>query len=107
VFSLPTYSVSESAGTVTVTVLRQLGVSGTVNVNYATGDSTAVAGSDYTAASGTLTFLAGETSKSFTVSITKDSQTEPDENINLTLSNVTGSATLGGQSNATIKILGQ
>lgn len=40
-----------------------------VTVNYATGDRTAVAGTDYLASSGTLTFAPGETTKTITVEV--------------------------------------
>ena len=62
-------------------------VSGAVTkVNFATADGTATAGSDYTAISGTVLIPAGATSKTFTVSITGDSVSEPDETlfVNLT-----------------------
>jgi hypothetical protein len=65
-----------------------------VTVNYATADGTATAGSDYTAASGTLTFASGETSKTVTVNMTGDTLVEPDETLTLALSSPTG-ATLG------------
>src|SRR5262249_49139190 len=61
-----------------------------VSVDYATADGTAVAGSDYTAAGGTLTFAAGETSKTVTVNVTGDTAIEWDEALTLTLSNPTG-----------------
>lgn len=44
-------------------------VTGTVTVNYATADSTARAGIDYTATSGTLTFSPGQTTKTITVAV--------------------------------------
>ena len=66
-----------------------------VTVNYATQDGTAtVANNDYVAASGTLTFNPGETSKTITVNVNGDTTYENDETFNLLLSNVTG-ATLG------------
>jgi len=66
-----------------------------VSVNYATSDGTATtADSDYTAASGTLTFAAGETSKTFTVAINGDTTFEPNETITATLTAPTN-ATLG------------
>ncbi|NLI11238.1 MAG: hypothetical protein GX425_01115 [Peptococcaceae bacterium] len=104
-FSSGGYSLDENGGTVTITVNRINGSDGTVAVNYASSDGTATAGVDYTAASGTLTFNEGETSKTFTVNIIDDNIVEGNETINLTLSNPTGGATLGVQSNSVITIM--
>ena len=49
---------------------------GVVTVDYATVDGTAVAGEDYTATSGTLTFAAGERGKTVTVPILDDGHDE-------------------------------
>jgi Ca2+-binding RTX toxin-like protein len=65
-----------------------------VTVNYATVDDTAIAGSDFNAASGTLSFAAGETTKSITIQVNGDTLVEPDELFSLILSNPTN-ATLG------------
>ena len=65
-----------------------------VTVHYATSNSTATAGSDYTAASGTLTFARGENVKNIPVTIADDTTAEPAERINITLSAPTGGATL-------------
>ena len=46
--------------------------SGTVTVDYETASVTAQAGVDYTAASGTLTFQAGASSKTVEVSVLDD-----------------------------------
>ncbi len=67
-FSAAAYPTFEDAGTVTVTVSRVGGSNGAVSVNYATQDGTALAGTDYTAASGTLSWASGDaTDKIFTV----------------------------------------
>ena len=58
-----------------------------VTVAYATTAGTATAGSDFTAASGTLVFAPGETSKTVPVPIVGDTVGEPDETFTLTLSN--------------------
>ena len=58
-----------------------------IEVDYATSDGTASAGTDYQATSGTLTFLPGETSKTITVSIAQDDLPENNETTILTLSN--------------------
>ena len=61
-----------------------------VSFSYATADGTATAGSDYTARSGTLYFLPGETVQSVLVPILNDGVTEADESFTLTLSNPRG-----------------
>ena len=86
---------SESDGTLTVTVQRSGGAASGVTVQFATGNGTATAGQDYTATTGTLTFGAGETTKTFTVPILADQIDEPNETFTVTLSNVTGGAALG------------
>src|SRR5262249_38381845 len=103
-FSSPTYSVNENGGTATITVTRTGGCDGSVSVNYATSNGSPPAGSDYTATAGTLTFAAGETTKTVAIPITNDTLVEGDETVNLTLSSPTGGATLGGQAAALLTI---
>lgn len=61
--------------------------SDTVSVDYSTQDGTAIAGEDYLATSGTLTFALGETAKTISVTLTPDAPAEPDETFSLRLSN--------------------
>jgi hypothetical protein len=103
-FSASSYSAAENAGSVTVTVTRTIGTTVAASVNYATSNGTATSGSDYTAATGTLNFAAGETSKTFTVSLLNDSTVEADETVWLTLSSPTAGATLANPSTATLTI---
>ncbi len=69
-----------------------------VTVDYTTADNTtanaAIAGSDYTANSGTLTIPTGSTTANITVSITGDTDIETDETFDLNLSNISSNATL-------------
>ncbi len=60
-----------------------------VSVDYSTADVSAVAPGDYTAASGTATIVAGETETTVEVSINGDTDPEPNESLQLTLSNAT------------------
>lgn len=103
-FSAASYSVNEGAGSVTITVTRSGNTSGTASVQYATSDVSAVRPGDYNAASGTLTFAPGESSKSFTVITNDDLIKESSETFNITLSNVSN-ATLGNQFIVTVNIL--
>ena len=75
----------------------------TVTVDYATSDGSALAGDDYTATSGTLTFTAGETVMAIIVPILDDDTYEPTERFDVTLSNPTG-ATLPPYPGAAINI---
>jgi uncharacterized delta-60 repeat protein/uncharacterized repeat protein (TIGR01451 family) len=104
-FAPATYSVNESGGSVTLTVVRTNANTGTVTVTYATTNGTATAGEDYTAVSGMLTFNNGESVKTITVPIANDKQVEGDETFFLTLSAPTGGAQLSGPSLATVTIV--
>lgn len=107
-FSSATYTQAEgNSGTVnaTITVNRTGDTSGANAVTYATSDGTAkTSDSDYVAATNTLSFIAGETSKTFTVTINGDTKYEPNETINLTLSSPTNGAALISPSTATLTI---
>ena len=83
--------VREAPGAVLAfTVSLSRAASGSVRVDYATSDGTAAAGSDYTARSGTLTFTAGETSKTVSVPVLDDAHDDGGETLTLTLSNASG-----------------
>ncbi len=71
--------------TLTFTVTLSAAYDQAVNVRYATEDGSAVAGSDYHATSGTLTFAAGETTKTVTVRVVGDKKREADESFQLVL----------------------
>ncbi|HEX8163698.1 MAG TPA: Calx-beta domain-containing protein [Pyrinomonadaceae bacterium] len=103
-FSAANYNAVESGGPATVTVARTGDTTGAVTINYATEGGTATPGSDYTAVSGTLTFAAGETTKTFAVPILDDNIFEGSETVGLTLSAPGGTALLGTQPTATLTI---
>ena len=77
------------SGTVNATFTVSLSTASgwTVTVDWATSDGTATAAADYTAGGGTLTFAAGDTSKTFDVAVTGDTVEEDDETFTVTLSN--------------------
>jgi fibronectin-binding autotransporter adhesin len=76
-----------------------VGLSGTalypVTVNFATASGTATAGSDFVAASGTLTFAKGQSLGYVTVSVIGDRTREGNETFYVTLSNPSPNAYLG------------
>jgi photosystem II stability/assembly factor-like uncharacterized protein len=110
------YSAGESAGSVTITVNRTNDSSVPVTIDYTTSDAAgsavpcatvngnASARCDFTTAVGTLRFLAGETTKTFTVLISQDNYIEGSETLTLTLSHPTGGALLGAPATATLTI---
>jgi glucose/arabinose dehydrogenase len=110
---LPTISVAEASvaegnsGTTNLvfTVTRSAAaVASTVKwaTGAATGTAAATAGTDYTAASGTLSFAVGELSKTFTVKVTGETTIEPDETLLLTLTQPTGATLARAQATGTI-----
>lgn len=99
-----TYQVQEGTASATVAIIRRDGTDGTVGISYATGNSTAIAGSDYTAVSGTLTFLPGETRKTVSIPLRNDTVAEAPEQFNFVLQFPTGGATLLAPRTATIDI---
>jgi uncharacterized repeat protein (TIGR01451 family) len=84
------------------TVLLSAASGRTVTVNYATADSTAMAGSDYQSTSGTLTFNPGETSKAIEIPINGDTTFEPGETFFVNLSSATNASISDNQGKGTI-----
>lgn len=101
-FNPNNYAVTEGA-TATVTVSLNVTSTETVTVDYATVDGTAVAGTDYTAISGTLTFTPGIQSQAFTVDTIDNNVDDGNRTLQLVLSNPV-SVTLGGASTAALTI---
>ena len=77
--------------------------SAALTVDYATADGSAHAGDDYTAASGTLSFAAGERSKTIEVGVLDDAHDEGEETLSLTLSNASSGRLTDGEATGTIE----
>ncbi len=89
------YGVLKSGTNVLITVLRSNANTGVVSVNYATAtnaNDNAVAGVDYGATSGLLTFSNGVTLQSFLVPIFNNRQVEGNRTFSINLSNPAGGA---------------
>ncbi|MBZ0093975.1 MAG: retention module-containing protein [Sulfuricella sp.] len=104
---LPTLSindvtVNENAGTAVFTVTLSGASATPVTVNYVTADGSATAGQDYTATSGSLTFAAGETSKTVSVPITNDLVYEGNETFAVNLSGASAATIADSQGVGTI-----
>ncbi|GAB1434362.1 hypothetical protein MASR2M32_05730 [Sphaerotilus sulfidivorans] len=84
---LPDQTVNEGAGTVTFTITLSGPSEQTISVDYRTVPGTALAGQDYSAITGTLTFAPGETTKTLTVPVIDDTVFEGAETFTLELSN--------------------
>ena len=72
-------------------------------MDYATADGSAHAGDDYRAASGTLTFGAGESSTTIEVAVLDDAHDEGEETLTLRLSNPSGGRLADGEATGTIE----
>jgi subtilisin family serine protease len=91
-------SVTEgNAGTTpaTFTVTLSAAAASTVTVDYTTANGTAVAPGDYMSGTGTLTFTAGETSKTITIDVAGDLLLESTETFTVNLTNASSNALIG------------
>ena len=73
-----------------------------VTVVYGTADGTALAGADYEAAQGTLTFAAGESARTLRVTLLDDAEHEPEETFDATLSSATNAVVETGRAQGRI-----
>ncbi len=80
-------------GLATITVIRTGALDRRVSADWETQDGTAIAGTDYTAGSGTVTFASGETSQTIEVSATPVIQSEQ-KTFSVKLSNPTNGGTI-------------
>jgi len=114
-FSPATYAVSEGGQLLNIIVTRSGDTTSGASVNFATSDSAGIQNCnvfngiassrcDYISALSTVSFAAGEASKTVSILIVDDSYAEGNETFTLSLSNASG-ASLGTQSTATVTIL--
>lgn len=106
-FDEESFEVSEDAGVALIRVERSQGEDGAVSVQYGTSNGTAVAGQDYTAVSGTLSWGSGdESDRTIQVPITNDSAAEGLETFQMALSGATGGASVDSErGTTTVRIL--
>jgi photosystem II stability/assembly factor-like uncharacterized protein len=102
-FSTAGYRVKEGR-VATITVTRTAGSEGKVTVAYAINPDSAQPGINYLSTSGTLNFLNGQKSRSFTVRSRDDHLNNIDLTANLALSSPDGGATLGSVSSAVLTV---
>jgi hypothetical protein len=113
-FSTASYVVSEGSPHVDILLNRSGDTTSSASVNFATNDGAGLQNCnvtngiasprcDYINTIGTMTFAAGETSKSFSVAIIDDSYADGTETFTVGLNSPSG-ATLGAQSIATVTI---
>jgi hypothetical protein len=104
-FQLSSLNVAENDGIVEIVIERDNGSDGDIIVDASTFDGTAVAGQDYPATAETVTFTDGETEKTIAIPIIDNNTAEPDETFLVTLSIISGSATITEPSTVTITIV--
>jgi len=86
-FSQAFFEFEEAGGVAHLTLRRELDSTGTVSVDYASSDQTAVAGSDYYAAAGTVVWADGDMAdKTITLHLRPDQLAESGERFSVTLS---------------------
>ena len=93
---------SEADGTMSFDVSLTSSDSDTVTVDYATGDQTAFADSDYTASAGVVTFSPGDVLETVAVPLLQDVTAEEEQTFTFALSNPSAATIAGGLAVGTI-----
>ncbi len=102
-FGLTNYVATELGKNASILLKRTGGLASGVTVDFITTEGSATEGLDYSNATQTVTFKAGEISKIILVPILNDALDETNETVLLSLTNATGGASLG-LSHATLSI---
>jgi titin len=103
-FATANLTVNAGAPSATLAVTRTGGSGGQFQVNFATQDGTAIAGTDYQSTTGTLTFGVGVNSETITVPLLQDAIFNPLRTFAVVLSQASGPIVLGSPSSATISV---
>ena len=99
-------TVNEADGTATVNVLLTGNVQGGFTIDYASADNSALAGTDYSAVTGTLTFIGNDGEiRPITIPIIDDNVIEPTERLLIDLSNLSTTLIAINDAQATVDIL--
>src|SRR5205085_2211249 len=101
-FTVNDVTANENAGTAIFTVTLAPVSASSVTVNFSTANGTAIAGLDYIATSGTLTFNAGVMTQTFSVPIINDNVSEPTETFTVNLTAAVGAGIADAQGIGTI-----
>ena len=103
---LPALSVADArgpeGGTIAFAVRLSAASERAVTVDWASADGTAVAGEDYRAAAGTLSFAPGERERTVEVAALADEAVEGEETFTLALSNASGATIADGEATGTV-----
>ena len=100
-----TYTKAENGGNVAIQIKLNTPALGGEKVSYTTSNGTAMAGSDFTTKSGTVTFTANQTTKTINVPIINDSLVEGNETFNFEISlPANPTVSLGAQKAAVVTI---
>lgn len=102
-FKRANISFDENVGIAQIPVRRDVNTHGKVTANYATANGTA-GSSDYTPASGSITFEDGETQKFIPVTILDNAVNDAARNFTVNLSNPGGGAVLGSAKSINVTI---
>jgi hypothetical protein len=100
-----TYGVYESKGSIPITVQRTGNTSTPASIAYFTTDGSAYAGTHYSPASGILDFAAGDTAKTFSITVTDNVSIDGNKNLTLGIKNPTGGVGIVGPASVSLSII--